>query len=117
MVNAILIGLVCAIPLPAYLLGAWAQRQAHRCPRLPPSWGGWCMLREVWKVPGRAEPEVVATRRVYLREVDQGVASNLPVYDVLDARDMSPEHHTPPPGYGPCTRSWPHSGPCAHPEE
>lgn len=26
-------------------------------------------------------------------------------------------HRDGPPGYGPCTRSWPHDGPCAHPEE
>ena len=25
------------------------------------------------------------------------------------------EHGDPPPGYGPCTRPWPHNGPCAHP--
>lgn len=26
-----------------------------------------------------------------------------------------PEHDDPPPGFAPCTRLWPHDGPCAHP--
>jgi hypothetical protein len=115
LVNAILIGLVCVIPLPAYLLGAWAQRKAHACPRLPPEWGGFCTLREVWTAPGRTAPEVVATRRVYLRQIPVPELQE-PVYDVLDVRDLPIGHDQPPPGYAACTRHDGHDGPCAHPE-
>jgi hypothetical protein len=32
-----------------------------------------------------------------------------------EKKDPPAEHFIPPPGFAPCTRGWPHDGPCAHP--